>query len=290
MNRPEGVIYMINFKERIKNKYSSLSAGMKKVGKYVLDNPQALAMKSASQLGQEVGVSETTVIRFCYSLEYSGYSELQNEVRSFLIFQKSSLHEYQAGKEELVNKPNFFAQNFQQHQAHIQEMKENIKEEDLQLAVDRIYQSNKVLVTGMRTSFAVAHWLSFTLNIVRGNSQLIQPGIDDINHLITKLDSESTLIAIAFHRYTPSTLKLAEAAKKQGAFVIGITDSDLSPLSEHSDVLFPIGLSPRSTIDSAPAVFSLVNTIVAGVSVIDIEEFKKRRDNYDRFNSENFFI
>ncbi|PLR95969.1 MurR/RpiR family transcriptional regulator [Bacillus sp. T33-2] len=281
---------MANFQERIKNKYPSLSSGNKKVGKYVLDNPQSIAMKSASQLGQEVGVSETTVIRFCYALEYSGYSELQNEVRNYLIFQKSSLHEYQADKEGMADKPNFFAQSMGRDMANISEVMENLDEADLNRAVRKIYNSNNIMVTGIRTSFAIAHWLSFTLNIIKGNSHLINPGIDDFNHLLSKLDSGSILIAITFHRYSSMTLGLAESAKKQGAFVIGITDSPLSPLAEFSDVLLPIGLSTRSTIDSAPPVFSLVNAIVAGVSVIDKKGFEQRRDEYEKFNPGYFFM
>jgi DNA-binding MurR/RpiR family transcriptional regulator len=281
---------MLNFKERIKEKYSQLSTGHKKVGKYILDNPQAIAMKSASQLGKDIGVSETTVIRLCYALEYSGYSELQNEVRGYLIFQKSSLQEYQADKVDMANQPNFFAQSIQRDQDHIQEMKEQLNEKDLQLTVDRIFESNHILVMGARTSFSVAQWLTFTLNIVRGNTQLMHPGMDDINHLLANLDNKSIFIAITFQRYTNLTLRLAEAAKKQGAFVIGITDSDLSPLAEFSDVLLPIRLSTWSTIDSAPAIFSLVNAIVAGVSVKDKKEFEKRRDKYEKFNPGHFFI
>jgi DNA-binding MurR/RpiR family transcriptional regulator len=276
--------------DRIKLKYPSLSSGQKKVGKYILDHPQVVAMKAASQLGSDVGVSETTVIRFCYALEYSGYSELQSEVRNYLIFQKSTLHEYQADKEGIANKPNFFAQSMQRDQANIQTMKEQINEESLYRTVRKIYDSHNILVCGVRTSFAVAHWFSFTLNIIKGNSHLIQPGIDDINYLLSKINDRSIFIAITFHRYSSITLELAQLAKKQGAFVIGITDSDLSPLGDYSDVLLPVNLSTKSTIDSAPAVFSLINAIVAGVSVIDKKGFEKRRDEYEGFNPGNFLV
>ena len=281
---------MANFQERIKEKYPILSKGMKKVGKYVIDNPQEIAMHSASQLGQKTGVSETTVIRFCYALAYSGYSELQREVRTYLILQKSSLDKFQAIKEELAQEPQFFSRSIQQTQYHIQEMKEKINEADLQLTVNRIYHSDRVFVTGFHTSFSMAHWLSFTLNIVHGNVQLIHYGIDDINHIFSGLTEDSTLIAITFHRYTSITLRLAEAAKKQGAFIIGITDSELSPIGEHADILLPIGLSTLSTIDSAPAVFTLMNAIVAGVSLIDKDKFLEKKNEYEKFNPGNFLI
>ncbi|MDQ7864684.1 hypothetical protein RCO48_37035 [Peribacillus frigoritolerans] len=39
------------------------------------------AVTSAQKLGKDIGVSETTIIRFCYSLGLSGYAELQNLIR-----------------------------------------------------------------------------------------------------------------------------------------------------------------------------------------------------------------
>ncbi|WP_066388964.1 MurR/RpiR family transcriptional regulator [Neobacillus mesonae] len=281
---------MSTFKDKIKLKYPTLSSGHKKVGKYVLDYPQAVAMKSASQLGQDVGVSETTIIRFCYALEYSGYSELQAEIRQFLIFQKSSFQDYQAMKAGEANQPNFFFQNMQRDQAHIQKIIEQINEEDLYRVAKKIYDSDNILVAGVRTSFAVAHWLSFALNIVRGNAHLVQPGVDDINFLFSKLNNQSIFVAITFHRYSSMTLDLAKLAKKQGAYIIGITDSVLSPLEEFADTLLPINLSSTSTLDTGPAVLSLINAIVAGVAVIDKDAFDRRREGYEKFNPGKFLI
>ncbi|AZU64408.1 MurR/RpiR family transcriptional regulator [Neobacillus mesonae] len=281
---------MSTFKDKIKLKYPTLSSGHKKVGKYVLDYPQAVAMKSASQLGQDVGVSETTIIRFCYALEYSGYSELQAEIRQFLIFQKSSFQDYQAMKAGEANQPNFFFQNMQRDQAHIQKIIEQINEEHLYRVAKKIYDSDNILVAGVRTSFAVAHWLSFALNIVRGNAHLVQPGVDDINFLFSKLNNQSIFVAITFHRYSSMTLDLAKLAKKQGAYIIGITDSVLSPLEEFADTLLPINLSSTSTLDTGPAVLSLINAIVAGVAVIDKDAFDRRREGYEKFNPGKFLI
>ena len=281
---------MASFQEKIKLNYSTLSSGLKKVGKYILDHPQAVAIKSASQLGQDVGVSETTVIRFCYAIEYSGYSELQAEIRQYLIFQKSSLQDYQAIKAGEPSQPNFFFQSMQRDQANIQAVIEQIQEKDLYLAAKKISDSTNILVAGIRTSFAAGHWLSFTLNIMKGNAHFIQPGIDDINYLFSKIDKQTTFIAITFHRYSSMTLELAKLAKKQGAYVIGITDSVLSPLDEFSDILLPLNISTTSTIDIGPAVLSLVNAIVAGVASINKESFEQRSEFYENFNPGRFLI
>ncbi|XBO87850.1 SIS domain-containing protein [Bacillus paranthracis] len=102
------------------------------------------------------------------------------------------------------------------------------------------------------------------------------------------MDHRSTLITISFHRYLKETIKVAEMAKEQGAFVIGITDSPLAPIREYADAIFSMYSSERSTIDATPVLFSFLNAIVAGVSIKDKERFEKRKDRYEKLNGDYF--
>lgn len=104
------------------------------------------------------------------------------------------------------------------------------------------------------------------------------------------MNHQSTLIAISFHRYLKETIKVAQIAKEQGAFVIGITDSPLAPIREYADSIFQIYSSEKSTIDAAPALFSFLNTIVAGVSIKDKEQFEKRKEQYEKLNGDYLFV
>ncbi len=275
--------------QKVKEQMSTLSTSMKKVAGYLLEHPQLFAMQSATEIGKEVGVSETTVIRFCYSLNYSGFSELQKEVRESLIFAKSSLHTFQADKKEIGSGPRFYIETMQRDQRKIQKMMEQLNERDLHHTVNRLIESNHILVAGIRTSFAAAHWFSFTLNLIRGNTHLFQPGTDDMIHLLSKMNKQSTFVAFSFHRYAKETIKLAEAVKKQGAFVIAISDSASSPITEHADLHLPVQLSVKSTLDAAPAVFSLMNALIAGVSIHDSERFDQYRERYESLQLDDFF-
>lgn len=282
---------MSSYQQKTKNKYTALSTSMKKVAKYLLEQPQLFAMKSATEIGNDVGVSETTVIRFCHALEYVGFSELQKEVRQSLIFAESSLQKFEKDKEDMGTGPRLYREAMNRDQIKIQKMLEQIEEEDIHLAVQQIIKSDFTLVAGMRTSFAAAYWLSFTLNLVKGNAKLFQPGTDDILYLLSKMkEGKSTFIGISFHRYASETIKLAETVKKQGSFVIAISDSPVSPISEFADIHLPVQIPVQSTIDTAPALFSLLNAIISGVSVHDNKNFKKQRENYESLHLNDFFF
>ncbi|MBT2686737.1 MurR/RpiR family transcriptional regulator [Bacillus sp. ISL-47] len=277
-------------KETIEKEFNNLSKGQQKAAMYLLDHPKDFAVKSAGEIGKRIGVSETTVIRFCYSIHLSGYSELQKMVREQLLQTNSTLGQYFTSKVELAEKPQFFANVMEKDLLHIRETIQKICEQDFDRMVNRLIDSEKVYVTGLRSSFSAASWLAFTLGVVRGNTKLIRPDTDDLLLTISDMDESSTFVAISFDRYMKDTIKLAELAKKQGAFVIGITDSSIAPIKEHADLLFHIHSSEKSTIDAAPALFSFLNAVIAGVSIKDRERFAKRREQYEKLDSNHFFI
>lgn len=256
----------------------------------MLVHSHTFAVTSAQELGKDIGVSETTIIRFCYSLGLSGYAELQKLIRNQLIYESSSLNEYHSSKLEAANQPNFMAQVMGQDIISIEKTMKNLSNEDFSKTVDKLAAADNVLISGHRLSFSAAHWLTFTLRLVREEVHLYRPDTDDIFLLLNKMTENSVFVAISFHRYVKETVKITEMAKKAGAFVIGVTDSELAPIAEYADILLPISTPRTSTIDTAPVLFSLLNSLVAGVSIKDEQGFKERKAIYDAFNQDEFFF
>ncbi|MGG4154964.1 MurR/RpiR family transcriptional regulator [Peribacillus muralis] len=104
------------------------------------------------------------------------------------------------------------------------------------------------------------------------------------------MTENSVFLAISFHRYVKETVKITEMAKRAGAIVIGLTDSELAPIAEFTDILLPISTPRTSTIDTAPVLFSVLNSLVAGVSIKDEQRFKERKAMYDAFNQDDYFF
>ncbi|EGL83840.1 transcriptional regulator, RpiR family [Caldalkalibacillus thermarum TA2.A1] len=280
---------MAQYRKKIQEEFQNLSAGLKKVAKHLLDNPRSFAMQSAVKVAKEIGVSDATVIRFCYALGYSGFSELQQEVREHLMNVPSSLHEFQAEKEKLADNTHFYINVLKQHQGHIHSVISQLREVDLHQAVQRLIETDQILVAGMRSSFALAHWLVFTLNLVRGNARLYQPGSDDLLLLLSQMNERSTYVAISFHRYARETIKLAQILKEKGVFVIGITDSEVAPVTRYADLVVPVSIPVKSTIDAAPSVMAVLNAIIAGITIHDRERFERRKATYEAHQLDSFF-
>lgn len=276
--------------ELVQSQYGNLSKGQQKVAKYLLENPREFALHSAKEIGEKAGLSETTVIRFCYAIGLSGYSELQKNVRDQFISEKSSLANYYSSKLDIVDESRFFEQVMEKDIQFIRETMMRINEADFQKAVDLLESAEKVYICGLRSSFSMANWLAFSLGIVRKNVQLIRRDTDDVLSMISGMNSDSVFVALSFHRYMKETLHIAEMAKSKGACIVGITDSPVAPLRDIADILLPLYSAEMSTLDIAPALISFINAVVAGVTIKDKAKFAKRKEEYERMNSEGLFF
>lgn len=276
--------------ELVQSQYGNLSKGQQKVAKYLLENPREFALHSAKEIGEKAGLSETTVIRFCYAIGLSGYSELQKNVRDQFISEKSSLANYYSSKLDIVDESRFFEQVMEKDIQFIRETMMRINEADFQKAVDLLESAEKVYICGLRSSFSMANWLAFSLGIVRKNVQLIRRDTDDVLSMISGMNSDSVFVALSFHRYMKETIHIAEMAKSKGACIVGITDSPVAPLRDIADILLSLYSAEMSTLDIAPALISFINAVVAGVTIKDKAKFEKRKEEYERMNSEGLFL
>ncbi len=264
---------MEDYYTKIENAYDDLSKGLKKVANYLLEEPTAFAANPAKKVGEALGVSESMITRFCLTLGYKGYSELQHEVRDHVFNQKRIFAEYPLSHNEEKERP-FHERVMLHDQFNIASTAENIKEEQFKQATAFLAEADQVLIAGLRYTFSMAHWLTYALQSIGINARLYRPDLD------AHLDfgsSKHVFIVFSFHAYSTETLMLAEEAKRRDWTIIGITDSGIAPISKHADILFPVYFSKRSHSETAPIVFSFLNALVSGISINEPERTRQNK-------------
>ncbi|WP_260857994.1 MurR/RpiR family transcriptional regulator [Bacillus sp. FJAT-22090] len=273
----------------IRDKYSTMSKSQRKIANYVLDHPNEIALYSATEFGSKIGISETTVIRFSYSLGFSGFAELQKLVREQFFIKESSLSTYQQAKLGIPKDISFHKQVMEQDRESILATMNQIDENAYKAAIQHLSNATSVYVLGLRSSYSAANWLSFSLGLVKDNVHFMRPETEDVIRTITQMDENSVVIIISFHRYLKETIQIAELIRKQKSYIIGISDSMLAPIHAYSDVLFPIYAANKSTLDAVSPLFSFMNAIVAGLIVEQKEDFLKRQSMYETIPSHFLF-
>jgi DNA-binding MurR/RpiR family transcriptional regulator len=122
-----------------------------------------------------------------------------------------------------------------------------------------------VSLVGGRFSSMLADYLAAHLRILRPGVHLIPAAGADRISSILDLGRRDVLVAFDYRRYQHDTVRLAAAAKEQGATVIVFTDPYLSPLSAHADVILTSSVQSPSPFDALTPAVALVEALVAAV-------------------------
>jgi len=265
----------ISFSQMIKNKFPTLSPGQKKIAEFLVDHQEDAVLKTAFQLGKKVGVSETTVIRFSYALGFRGFSDMQDMIRQEWLAttkQHSTQHFQIQNKHTEVD---VYAEVIERESQILQLLLNQLNKESIDQAIEQLIQADRVYIGGFGASFAAAHWLYYSLSQLRENVFLSKHVLPE---QLCELKEGSAAIVFSFPRYTKDSLKLAELVKKQHAKLISITDRQLSPIGQISDITITTEEQMESGYFSFVSVISLLEMIIAGMHIRDPIRISKRQE------------
>lgn len=252
---------------RVKQNYIKLSKGQKRIADYILENYDKVAFMTASHLGDIVGVSESTVVRFANALGYEGYPQLQKGLQESIKTKLTSVQRFELSK-DFEKEPGSYVRKIMAFDIeNTRRTMENLDETELEAICDTIHNARKVYILGMRSSSVLANYLGFYLNYVKDNVHIIEIGVHDVFDYLINMNSEDVLISISFPRYAKRTYEIVNFAKEQGATIIGITDSLMSPLAPIVKHCLYAKYNMNTFIDSLVAPMSLINALIIALSI-----------------------
>lgn len=251
---------------RIQNVFSELSAGQQQVARYIARNLDLCAFQPARAIGEAAGVSEATVIRTAVALGYDGFTELQQEIQQAFV-EPRTLSKVSQSVSNLESDRNVFAQSIQLDIRNLRRTLDSLRLEDVQLAVEYLGQAEHILVIGLRSSWSIAHFVAYGLQQMLCNVVLMDSTNSNEPYGALRLAGPDTaVIGIAYPRYARETVNLVRYASQQGAKVIAITDTTVSPLADYADVILCTEVRSLFHIDSIVPAFAVVNALLAGVT------------------------
>jgi DNA-binding MurR/RpiR family transcriptional regulator len=262
------LIHKITFLKNIKENSGDLSGKQVKIADYIIRHYDKAAFLTAARLASEVGVSESTVIRFAISLGYKGYPEFQSTLQKIIVEQLTSTERLELSIHS-EKKNDLFSQTFLKEADNIKGAYKNISPDDFEAMADILLESKRVFVTGLRASTCLAQYFAFQLGRIRENVMGITQGGRDSWDLIRGGGPEDLLIAIAFPRYPRETVELVDFALHQKMQVAGITDRMASPIARRCRPTLLVPFELVTFIDLYSAPMTLMAALIAAVSIRD---------------------
>ena len=251
--------------DRLNQSGKRLSKGHRKIAQYIVEHYDKAVFMTASKLGESVGVSESTVVRFASAMGYEGYPQLQRSLQELVSHRLTANQRFEMSTEieprEALSV--VLKSDVQNLRATMEQMDEAVFED----VVARLLNARAIYVMGLRSAAPLAQFMGYYLNYIFDNVHLVSSGATDVFEEISKLKENDVLVGISFPRYSSRTLEAMRFAKRCGAQVVAITDGPMSPLADMADATLTARTDMASFVDSLAAPLSLINALLVALGL-----------------------
>lgn len=250
----------------IQDSMHTFSKGQRKIANFILESYDKAAFLTASRLGQKVGVSESTVVRFAFELGYDGYPDMQRSLQKMIRSRLTTVQRIEVTRDRLGDQ-DLLSMVLQSDIEKIRQTLEELDRDSFYSAVDAIVSARKIYIIGVRSSASIASFLHFYFNLIFDNVVLVSANTtSEIFESLLRVGEGDAVIGISFPRYSSRTVQAMSFARDRGATTIAITDSETSPLAPISRYSLMARSDMASFVDSLVAPLSLVNALLVAVS------------------------
>jgi len=251
----------------IAEKQSEFSKGQRLIADYITKNYDKAAFMTAYKLGQTVGVSVSTVVRFAAELGFDGYPQLQKAMQELTRSRLTSIQRIEA-TEARMSGDEVLENIISCDIANIRKTLEEVPQEVFNAAVEAIVNARRVYIYGAGSSRALAIFLAYYLKMLMIDVNLMSTSSEtEIFEDMLHIGAEDVAIGISFPRYSSKAVKAMHFAHTRNAPVIAITDSQISPIAGLATYLLLAHSDTAAIVDSLVAPLSLINAIIVAISL-----------------------
>ncbi len=247
------------------------SKGQKKIAQFITDHYDEAAFMTALKLGNAVGVSESTVVRFAAELGFAGYPQLQKAMQGLIRSRLTTLQRIEVSRNRLRD-DEVLDDVMSYDMRNIRETLEEMPRDVFYDAVDTITKARRVYIFGAGSCRAIASFVAYYLKLFLPNVQLITVSSQsEIFEEMISISDEDAIIGISFPRYSSRAVRTLHYAASKQANVIAVTDSPASPIAKFASHLLLAHSDMASVVDSLAAPLSLMNALIVAVSLKQLD-------------------
>lgn len=254
---------------RLRQLREDLPPTAKRIAVYFEGNAKDVIRMSITEVAEQTGSSEGSIVSLCRRIGASGFQELKILLARDLVEPVQFIHED-------LHEGDSFAQVsdriFAAHANSLADTRKVLSLTALDTAVGMLRAAAKIEVYGIGSSGPIAVDLAYRLlQLGLRASVTIDSHIQAVNAAMTGPDV--TVITVSHSGATVETVLATRLAKEAGAKTIGITKIGKSPLQHHCDVvLHTVANETRyrpEAMSSRVAQLAIIDTLVSCCALAD---------------------
>ncbi|MFW5818325.1 MAG: MurR/RpiR family transcriptional regulator [Desulfovermiculus sp.] len=246
---------------------SHLTGKEKRVCEFIRAQHNQVFLLKSKELAERADVSEATISRFVRKLGFANYIQFKDELGRQAMENYSTSNRLLALSRQVESGQHVLHRIAEQDIENLRQLTSMVPTQDFDQAVKALCTANKIYSLGLRSCFGLSYHFNFCLRFFLSNVALLGPATGDVPEKMLTMESEDVLVAISFKRYTRETVEMAEAIRPRVKTVIGITDSELSPIARLADISLIVPTSLPSFLESYTSTLCLLNALIGAVAL-----------------------
>lgn len=253
------------FADSVSEAYPRLSKQLQQIARFALEHPDQLALGTVAAVAEAAGVQPSALIRFANTLEFGGFTEMQQLFRARLLDRSGTYRERIDQMRRNAGAPqasSVLHQFVTEGIAELSHLEDNVRAADIQRAAQMICKAQRVHLLAQRRAFPVACYLAYALAQLDIKVQLIDGVGGMLPDVLRQIEADDLLLVTSFKNYSRDVIDAAQGAHGRGVPVVAITDFALSPLKPHAQLCFELGPGEDAAFRSLVGPLCLAQALV----------------------------
>ncbi len=252
-----------SIKQRLESSLATATAAGRAIANYMLANLHELPFQTSAGIAEKLGVSESTVGRFCRSIGYSHFKGLKNDLKADLgdgpWLVGDRLQEF---RQQQSQGPQGLSRSLELEVAALVRVYEYSQTPAWQVVSDRLASRPKVFVAGFQTERGIAAAMVHLLQYLRDGVQLADGAAGHFGDVLLSPPEQTALVVFEARRYSRHALGLCRKAREAGIAVTLVTDTFCDWADKYADEVFRVPTEFNLFWESTAAMLSLVHLLV----------------------------
>ena len=252
-----------------------LTPTQRRIAHSLVQHAPDAAYLSAAEVADLAGVSQPSVTRFAMALGYPGYPALRRELRALTA---GPAAEAGAGARNAMQRA-VEAEAGQLHRLAGQLADLTA----VRKAAELLVASRPLPVVGLRAAAPLAAYFGYFAAKVHPDVRVLDAGGTG---LLDRLDQAraagaGAMLAIVLPRYPRESLDVVREAGRAGLAVVAITDSAVSPVAAHADVVLPAAVGTQLVFDLHTGPMTTAMVLLQAMCDAAPDEAQRRLEEFE---------
>lgn len=227
-------------------------------------HPDEFAFGTLEELAALTSTSTASIIRYCRRMGYGGFRAFQEKLREGMRSQVRLPDRIQ--RQETAEEMSRLRQTVDQNRDCVEQTLAYLTEKQLEQLVQKVADSRRIFVFGMRESLALAHYAYTRLITLRGNVFLLGAGYNGMLEPLLDLNEQDLCLFFLFHRYTSQSRRMVKLVKDRGVFLTMVTSPPTEQISPYADLLLCCHVQTQGIKNSYAAPVCLVDYLCSALT------------------------